>query len=223
MGFFKKLFGVKTFQIALEKPFTIEFYYNEHFEDIFKINDSINLWNKKGTTEICAYPKHSAGSLSYIGYANNEIIQKHLEKGGKYEAEIIKVEAGIVVLNVILKNIFQTKDDYKSEQTSKRVEELNKPCKPKSSWTLRFRTDNFNKENGYYLCTSSKEDIFNNPDDLQKLVWLEDNFGEVIEYANSSSPKDLLKTLRAVLSGVELDISHSNSLDSYHSFEITPK
>lgn len=127
-----------------------------------------------------------------------------------------------MVLNITLKNIFQTKDDYKSEQTSKRIEELSKPYQPKASWKLRFRIDNFNKTNGYFLCTPNKEYILNNSDDLQKLVWLEDNFGDIIEYADSSSTKDLIKTLRAKLSGVELDINYVNSVNSYHSFEITP-
>ena len=83
LGFEPHRFSVKLYKRSEEKPV---------------VGEWVKLWNKPGTDEVNLYAKGSAGGQGLLGWIANREISDHVEKNGKYEAEIIAFDNSDVFL-----------------------------------------------------------------------------------------------------------------------------
>lgn len=218
MGILSNIFGNNK-KLPFNK--TVRF---ERKESEFEVNigDEVKIWNKPNTKQLNLYTKGSAGGNGLVGTKLDSSISYHLNN-----TEYLLIENKIVGLTkdsidlfikmyVDKKAVQETQQNYKTEW----IEKLNKKYNPKSSWELRFYSENKIGKNDFLIQTIDKSQIeeFYQKDD--QTIWLTDKNGNKIPAENRIRSGGIEKTLRAIFSGHELEVLEFKKENFWYYLEV---
>ncbi|WP_405571886.1 hypothetical protein [Winogradskyella sp. Asnod2-B02-A] len=204
MGILSSIFGNNK-----KSPFkkTVSF---ERKESEFEINigDEVKIWNKPNTKQLNLYAKGSAGGNGLVGTKLDSTISYHLNNTENLfiENKIVGLTKNSIDLFVKMyadkKAVQETQQNYKTEW----IEKLNKKYNPKSSWELRFFSENKIGKNDFLIQTIDKSQIEEYYQKDDQTIWLTDKNGNKISAENRVRSGGTEKALRAVFSGHELEV-----------------
>lgn len=114
------------------------------------------------------------------------------------------------------KAVQETQQNYKTQW----IEKLNKKYNPKSSWELRFFSENKIGKNDFLIQTIDKCQVeeFYQKDD--QTIWLTDINGNKITAETRIRSGGTEKTLRAIFSGHELEVLEFKKEDFWYYLEV---
>jgi len=218
MGILSSIFG-RNKKLPLKK--TIKF---KRVKSEFKINigDELKIWNKPNTKQLNLYVKGSAGGNGLVGTKINSTISHHLNNTENLfiENKVVGLTKNSIDLFVNMyadkKAIQKTQQNYKTQW----IEKLNKKYNPKSSWELRFFSENKIGKNDFLIQTIDKCQVeeFYQKDD--QTIWLTDINGNKITAENRIRSGGTEKTLRAIFSGHELEVLEFKKEDFWYYLEV---
>ncbi len=204
MGILSSIFGNSK-----KLPFkrTVRF---EKVKSDFEINvgDEVNIWNKPNTKQVNLYAEGSVGGNGLVGTKIDSTISYHLDKTENLfvENEIVGIANNSIDLFINMyadkRAVQQNEQNHKNEWIAK----LNKKYNPKSSWELRFFSENNIEENNFKIQTIDKNQIEDFYQKDEQAIWLTDKNGNKLSAENRIRSGGTEKTLRAVFTGHELEI-----------------
>jgi len=196
----------------------------ERKESEFEVNigEEVKIWNKPNTKQLNLYAKGSAGGDGLIGTKLDSVISYHLNNTENLfiENKVVGLTKNTIDLFIYMysdkKAVQETQQNYKTEW----IEKLNKKYNPKSSWELRFYSENKIEKNDFLIKSIDKSQIeeFYQKDD--ETIWLTDKNGEKIIAENRIRSGGTEKTLRAIFSGYELEILTFKKEHNWYYIEI---
>jgi hypothetical protein len=218
MGILTSIFG-NSKKLPFKK--TIRF---KRIESEFEVNieDELNIWNKPNTKQLNLYAKGTVGGDGLVGTTSNSAISHHLNK-----TEYLFIENKVVGLTQNSIDLFinmyadkkavqEIQQNYKKEW----IEKLNKKFYPKSSWELRFYSENKIGKNDILIKTINKNQIEEFYQRNNEAIWLTDKNGEKFSAENRIRSGGTEKTLRAVFSGHELEVLNIKKDNNWYYIEI---
>jgi hypothetical protein len=218
MGILTSIFGNNK-----KLPFkeTVRF---ERKESEFEVNvgDEVKIWNKPNTKQLNLYAKGSAGGNGLIGTKIDSTISYHLNNTENLfiENKVVGLTKNSIDLFINMYTDKKTVQVIQQNNKSEWIENLNKKYNPKSSWELRFYSENKIGKNDFLIQTISKSQIeeFYQKDD--ETIWLTDKNGEKISAENRIRSGGTEKTLRAIFSGNEIEILNFKKDHNWYYIEI---
>jgi hypothetical protein len=218
MGILSSIFGNNK-KLPFKK--TVRFERNESEFEV-NIGDEVKIWNKPNTKQLNLYAKGSSGGNGLVGTKIDSTISHHLNNTENLfiENKVVGLTKNSIDLFVNLyadkKAVQETQQNYKTEW----IEKLNKKYNPKSSWELRFFSENKIEKNDFLIQTIDKSQIeeFYQKDD--QTIWLTDKNGNKISAENRVRSGGTEKTLRAVFSGHELEVLEFKKEDFWYYLEV---
>ncbi|WP_191860222.1 hypothetical protein [Hanstruepera ponticola] len=196
----------------------------ERKESEFEVNigDEVKIWNKPNTKQLNLYAKGSAGGNGLIGITFNSAISHHLSKTEDLfvENEVVGLTKNSIDLFVNMyadkKAVQEIQQNHKKEW----IDNLNKKYNPKTSWELRFYSENKIGKNDFLIKTIDKSQIEEFYQRDNETIWLTDKTGEKLSAENSVRSGGAEKTLRAIFSGHELEIQNFKKEHNWYYIDI---
>jgi len=108
---------------------------------------------------------------------------------------------------------------YEEEWLKKILSKYN----PKTNWSLRFYSENKLDKTKLKINIVEKESLSNFYNNTKDLIWLENLEGEKLSVENTAYTEDIIKTLRAIYSGHEIEIKLITKDRNYYTLEIGKK
>ena len=218
MGILSSIFGNNK-KLPFKK--TVRF---ERVKSEFEINvgDEVNIWNKPNTKQLNLYAKGSAGGNGLVGTKFDSTISYHLNKTENLfvENKIVGITNNSIDLFVNMytdkKAVQQIQQNYKTEW----IKKLNKKYNPKSSWELRFYSENKIEKNDFLIKTIDKSQIEEFYQKDEDTIWLTDKNENKIPAENRVRSGGTEKTLRAVFTGHELEVLDFKKDHNWYYLEI---
>jgi hypothetical protein len=224
MGFFSFLFGSAK---SIEKlPFEGIIRFNRIKSDCkIEIGDELNIWSKPNSTIVNLYAKGSIGGIGIVGSANNKFLNNNLENTEYLfiENEAIHIDNNYINLKIKMyvdkESIENSQKEYEEEWLKKILSKYN----PKTNWSLRFYSENKLDKTNLKIKIVKKETLSNYYNNTKDLIWLENLEGEKLNAENTAYAEDIIKTLRAIYTGHEIEIKLISKDRNYYTLEIGKK
>ena len=224
MEFFSFLFGTTKSSESLPYEGNIKFNRIKS-EYVIEIGKEINIWSKPNSSLVNLYAKGSVGGNGIVGSINNKFINNHLEntKNLFIENEIIDFDNNYINLKIKMyvdenlnKNI---QKEYQDEWLKKMLSKYN----PKTNWSLRFYSESKLEKSKIKIRIIEKDNLSNYNNYSNELIWLENLEGEKLEVENTAYTEDIIKTLRAIYTGHEIEIKFITKDRNYYTLEVGKK
>lgn len=186
------------------------------------IGEKLNIWNKPNTDQINFYAKGTSDGDGLLGTVTNSVISKHLNQTQNIcvENKVIGVTNSFIEVDIHIYLNEKTTEEIQEEYKKKWFEKLNKKYNPKTSWDMRFYSENEIKENDFLIKTINKSQIEEFYQRNDETIWLTDKKGQKLLAENQIGTIETVKTLRAVFSGHELEILNFRKDNNYYHLEI---
>ncbi|MFH6768147.1 hypothetical protein V8G56_05300 [Gaetbulibacter aquiaggeris] len=204
MGILSYILGTPE-KLPIKKTYRFE--RNKSEFDV-NIGEELNIWNKPNTKQVNLYAKGSSVGEGLVGTMSNSVISHHLSKTEYLfiENKVIGLTENSIDLFINMyadkKAVQETQQNYKKEW----IENLNKKYNPKSSWELRFLSENKIGKNDFVIQTIDKSQIEEFYQRDVETIWLTDKNGEKLLAENHIRSGGTEKTLKAIFSGHELEV-----------------
>jgi hypothetical protein len=224
MGFFSFLFDSSK---SVEKlPFEGIIRFNRIKSDYkIEIGDELNIWSKPNSTIVNLYAKGSIGGSGIVGSADNKFLNNNLENTEYLfiENEAIHIDNNYINLKIKMyvekESIENSQKEYEEEWLKKILSKYN----PKTNWSLRFYSENKLDKTKLKIKIVEKETLSNYYNNTTDLIWLENLEGEKLNVENTAYAEDIIKTLRAIYTGHEIEIKLISKDINYYTLEIGKK
>lgn len=116
-------------------------------------------------------------------------------------------------------SIENSQKEYEEEWLKKILSKYN----PKTNWSLRFYSENKLDKTKLKIKIVEKETLSNYYNNTTDLIWLENLEGEKLNVENTAYAEDIIKTLRAIYTGHEIEIKLISKDINYYTLEIGKK
>jgi hypothetical protein len=178
---------------------------NEGWEFEPTVGEAATPWLKPETDTVLFYERGTVGGAGLIGWIENKEIANHLRKEGIATAITLSFDERSCLIE------FAMYDEYEPEIRKKQKddfkEKLLKPYKPRQDWTLTFTmAKGLSPDSKLQIKHLDAESVAYKEDSIHKSIWLEDENNRKVSEDSYFDYNNLIKTLRAIYSGLDLKI-----------------
>jgi hypothetical protein len=218
MGILTNIFG-KSKRLPFKKTIQFE---RKNSEFGINVGDELNIWNKPNTKEVNLYAKGFVGGNGLVGTTSNSTISFHLNKTENLfvENKVVGLTKNTIDLHINMYCDKNAAEENQKNHKSEWIEKLNKKYNPKTSWELRFYSENKIEEKDFLIKMIDKNQLEDFYQKDTETIWLTKKNGERIIAENSIRSGGTEKTLRASFSGHELKVIDFKKENNWYYIEI---
>lgn len=168
----------------------------------------MKIWNKPNTKLINLYAKGTVGRNGLVGTKSDTILSYHLQNTQDLfiENKVIDIKQNSINLSIKMYADKKAVQEILQKHKTEWIEKLNKKYNPKSSWELRFFSENKIKKQDVLIQTIDKNQIEEFYKNDAQTIWLIDKNNKKISAENRVRSSGTEKTLRAIFSGHKLEV-----------------
>ncbi|MFD2908021.1 hypothetical protein ACFSX9_04660 [Flavobacterium ardleyense] len=221
MGFFSFLFKPRKVLPKLPLEDNVKFDSIES-DDTVEIAEELTLLKNPDSEIIDIFAKDYGDDKGKVDSSAHDFIDSNLEITDflSVENEVVEIESDSVPVNLTMSIDNDIIDEDEREHREEWSKKIRPKFNPKTNLSLRFQCEQDLVKSKIKIKVVNKEISATYWSKINDSIWLENLEGEKLPAENTSYPSDLIKTIRAMYSGHELEVKSITKEGKFCNLEI---